>query len=234
MRVLERSVNMRDRIPQWEQELWHYISSGDGDNCPLYDNCQARLDGAWCIYSGGQCFDNGHRPVPPSNYDFIEGIRPGRIFELLELLAAKYLRRGRVRKAPVPSPLIALIDRDRNIDIRLVPLKVYHGAIWQLDDTWVINLNSHDPPEMRRLTLFHEAFHILAHCRATPVFKKVRSEKGSFNELLAENFAHHVLMPRKLLQEKWAQIQDPLVLARHFEVPQSAMISRLKSLHLMK
>jgi Zn-dependent peptidase ImmA (M78 family) len=226
---------MRERINKWEHELWNYVSAGDGDTCPIYNFCQARLGGAWCAADQKEHLDHIVDTIlfGSSQYDFIEGIRPGRMFELVEMLAQKYLKMGKVTSPPVPDSLVELTDLQRDVEIRLVPLEAYHGALWLHDDSWIIQLNKNDTNARRRLTLFHESFHILAHCRATPVFRKINSDKGSFNELLAENFAHHILMPTNWVQEKWAEFKDPGILAKIFDVPETAMVLRLRSLGLI-
>ncbi|MBI2869341.1 MAG: ImmA/IrrE family metallo-endopeptidase [Chloroflexi bacterium] len=225
---------MRSRVSGWEHELWYYVSTGDGDNCPVFDKCQARAGGGW--ENAGHCSCQGVNCLSPvlTNNNFIEGLRPGRIYELIEKLAVKYLKMGGVKAPPVPSAIINLVDPGRSIEIRPVPLKAYHGAIWRIDDGWVVHLNSGDTREQQRLTLFHEAFHILAHCRATPVFKKAGNNRGSFNELLAENFACHALMPRRLVEEGWRQTGDVSRMAGMFGVPESAMTARLRSLELVR
>jgi Zn-dependent peptidase ImmA (M78 family) len=226
---------MKERLSKWEHELWNYVSSGDGDTCPIYNFCQARLGGSWCASDQKDHLDHIVDTIlfGSSQYDFLEGIRPGRIFELVEMLAQKYLKMGKVTSPPVPDTLVELADLERDVEIRLVPLEAYHGALWLHDDTWIIQLNKNDTMARRRLTLFHESFHILAHCKATPVFRKINSDKGSFNELLAENFAHHILMPTQWVQEKWAEFEDPGILAKIFDVPETAMVLRLRSLRLI-
>jgi Zn-dependent peptidase ImmA (M78 family) len=226
---------MKERLSNWEHELWNYVSSGDGDTCPIYNFCQARLGGSWCASDQKNHLDRIVDTIlfGSSQYDFIEGIRPGRIFELVEMLAQKYLKMGKVTSPPVPDSLVELADLERDVEVRLVPLEAYHGALWLHDDTWIIQLNKNDTMARRRLTLFHESFHILAHCKATPVFRKINSDKGSFNELLAENFAHHILMPTQWVQEKWAEFKDPGILAKIFDVPETAMVLRLRSLRLI-
>ncbi len=242
---------MLQRTPKWERELWSYVSNGDGDNCPVYISCQARLNGARCHcplhnqsqarFGGGWCISGQaeqivqvveEMPLCASNYGFIERTRPGRIFELIELLAQSYLKKAKVSSPPVPSHLVEFADKRRDVEVRPIPLSSYHGAIWRLEDAWVIHVNEHDSPEKQRLTLFHEAFHILAHSRATPVFRTRSSEKGAFNELLAENFSYHVLMPRNWIEEKWSELKDVRSMAELFMVSEPAMLLRLKSLRL--
>ena len=236
--TIERRRRVKENKASWENELWHYISAGDGDNCPVYDHCDLRRGGYWCIadhreYIGDMGYIINSDLIDAHRCEVIRVVRPGRIFILIELLAQKYLEMGKVSSPPVPESLIKSMGQPDDVEVRLVPLTAYHGALWHLDDSWVIQLNSNDTHAVRKLTLFHEAFHILAHCYSTPVFRKISSRKGSFNELLAEYFTYRVLMPEKWVRDKWAQVQDPDIMAEIFEVPRSAMLTMLGSLRLI-
>jgi len=197
--------------------------------------CQFRQRGGWCISDDTEHLEKllDSRQFNPSDYDFIDHMTPCGIFKLVEMLAQGILRKGKVCCPPVPAGLVSLADEQHSVEVRLVPLKCHAGAIWRLRDTWVIHLNGNDPPARRRFTLFHEAFHILAHTRATPVFRKRNSEAGCFNELLAEYFAACILMPRKQVEEKWAEVKDVNRMAEIFDVIERAMWVRLKALRLV-
>ena len=226
---------MSERFPNWEAELWSYISSGDGMHCPIYSCCEVRCGGGWCPEDNGRRLDRlrDSRQFDPSDYDFVRTGRLGRVFELVEMLAQDYLDRARVPSPPVPAKLISQADEQHSIEIRLVPLKAYHGAIWRLDKGWIIQLNRNDTSRARRFTLFHEVFHILAHCKTTPVFKKGGGEEGYFNELLADYFAICVLMPREWVKEKWIEVNDLKRMAEIFGVQRSLMYFRLKHMGLI-
>ncbi len=133
----------------------------------------------------------------------------------------------------MPSELISVADEQHTIETRLLPLKVYHGAIWHLREGWVIQLKDDVSSASKRFTLFHEAFHILAHCRTTPVFRKRGTMQGSFNELLADYFATCILMPKEWVKKKWAEVKDVDVMAEMFDAPKSAMWLRLRQLGLV-
>jgi len=133
----------------------------------------------------------------------------------------------------LPSGIVSLADAQRCIEIHTLPLKSYHGAIWRLNDGWVVQLKDGDTSAEKRFTLFHETFHILAYCGGTPVFKKRGLEQGSFNELLADYFASCILMPREWVKEKWAVIKDLDGMAEIFAVPKSAMCMSLRQMGLI-
>jgi Zn-dependent peptidase ImmA (M78 family) len=168
----------------------------------------------------------------PRHYNFIERLMPGRIFELVEMLAQIILQEAGVDSPPVPADVTSLLDNYRNVEVRLVPLTAHHGAIWNLGNDWIIQLNKNDTPARRRFTLFPGAFHILAHCRATPVFRKRGLEAGCFNELVADYFAVCMLMPKKWVKEKWVEAKNISRIAEIFGVTEPQMWLRLKVLNL--
>jgi len=65
------------------------------------------------------------------------------------------------------------------------------------------------------------------------MFRKRGSIFGSFNEWLADHFSGCVLMPRKWVEEKWAEVEDLDRMAEIFAVPKSAMCIKLKQLGLI-
>lgn len=246
---------MSKRSLNWETEFWHYVSTGDGVSCPVYQHCSMRVEtgkcscpmynpildgrptGSFCCLNEeiSPCFgkENGSYLCNSSNLGFMEKLRPGRIFELLQLLSQSWIKIGGVESPPVPIDLVQTMDRSCPIDIRTIPMKAYAGAIWKTKEGWVIYVNANDCIATQRLTLFHEAFHILAHCKATPVFRKRGSDKGAFNELLADNFALHILMPRQWFEKRWEEHKDTVALAEQFQVSESAVVKRLESLSLI-
>ena len=223
------------KTPKWESDLWYSLSTGDGMHCPLYSNCRIREKGGWCLDDNKEqinwLLDTDSFNF--SSFDFIESGACYGEFKMVEMLAQRYLKDGGVRCPPVPTEIISLADGQHPVEVRLVPLKACHGAVWHLQEEWVIQLNENDTPATRRFILFHEVFHILAHCRTIPVFRKKGTKEGSFNELLADYFAVCILMPREWVREKWAEVKDLDRMAEIFDVPKSAMCIRLKRLGLI-
>jgi len=229
---------MAGRIPKWEAELWSYVGSGDGEHCPLYDRCRTRRACSWCPDEHKERLNQflEETEINVHSCDFIgiaEGKGIGRLFLLVELLAQRYLKIGEVSSPPVPTVLVGLVDQRGTIEVREVPLKAYHGAIWHPKEGWIVQVRADDAPGVKRLTLFHEAFHILAHYRTTPVFRKRGAIQGSFNELLADYFAMCILMPRRWVREKWVQVNDLDRMAEIFDVPKPAVCIRLRQLGLV-
>lgn len=236
---------MAARIARWEAELWSYMTSGNGEHCPVYSRCQVRRRGGFCYDDERQQFQrmlaigrsiSGNYEVALNDADFIDFMQrwtPGRIFILVERLAKKFLKQAGVSGPPVPTKLILSADENNPVEVHLLPLKAHHGAIWGLKDRWVIQLNENDTRAVRRMTLFHEAFHILAHSGATPVFKILGNKRAYFNELLADYFAVNVLTPREWVTEKWTEVNNVNRMARIFDVAEPHMWLRLKQLRLI-
>jgi hypothetical protein len=231
------------RVPKWESELWHYLSRGDGEVCPLYNQCRLKRQCAYCLSGNKEYIKVLNTFIDEDEitwsshelrrFDLMLFVREGRIFRLIRKLAHMYLDKAKVQCPPVPADLIPLADDNRPIEVHLLPLKVHHGAIWRLRNRWVIQLKNDDSPARQRFTLFHEIFHILAHCRATPVFKKTGVDGGSFNEILADHFAGTILTPAEWVEEKWAEVQDLDQMTQIFEVPKTVMWVKLRVLGLI-
>jgi len=151
----------------------------------------------------------------------------------VEILASRYLKRARIADPPAPAELVSLIDPQHVIEVHLLPLRAHHGGIWRVGDKWVIQLRKDDTPARRRFTLFHEAFHILAHCKTKPVFRKIGLEQGCFNELLDDYFSTRTLMPGEWVAEKWAEVKDLDGMAEIFDVPKPIMWLRLRGMDLV-
>ncbi|MBA7706562.1 hypothetical protein ES703_115416 [subsurface metagenome] len=148
----------------------------------------------------------------------------------MERLAHRLLNSGGVCHPPVPSELFSLADEEHPIEVQFLPLKACHGALWHLNGIWIILLRNDDTPATKRFTLFHEAFHILAHRKSTPVFSKRGTAEGTFNELLANYFAACMLMPARWVTEKWEEANDLKQMAKIFQVSKPEMCIRLKCL----
>jgi hypothetical protein len=105
---LPKTDTKREKIPSWESQLWSYISSSDGEHCPLYDSCIAKYKGNLCPcnYAGYLKGLLATKQFHPADYDFIKRMRYEILFQLVERLANKYLKKGNVEQPPVPTELI--------------------------------------------------------------------------------------------------------------------------------
>jgi len=97
----------------------------------------------------------------------------------------------------------------------------------------VVQINRNDNPQIRRLTLFHEVFHIME--RSSPWYfpRNMANDGMSFREMLADYFAMCVLMPVNLVRAKWFKLNSVDMMARTFKVAPSVMDVRLKILGLI-
>ena len=234
------------KVPEWESELWSYISKGDGVICPLYGDDKARHCNEWCFNKNKEIFVKLYHIVGSDNDENeLTGFRnlfeqkiprkwvPGRVFQLTEILANKYIERAKINQPPVMTGFIRHLDISPGIEVRLLSLKANHGAVWHLKDGWVIYLNSKDKSIKQRMTLFHEVFHIIAHSSTSPVFRKRGIRNGVFNEMLADYFAHCVLMPKDWVKEKWVDGNDLKQMAEIFQATEILMWIRLKTMGLI-
>lgn len=225
------------KVPSWEIELWSYVSSGDGTSCPLSKRCRRRERGGWCPDANKEdlyrFLDQGQFNFHSCDFTGDEGGGICRLYQLVEMLAEKYLKIAEVCSPPVPTQIVTLFDQKNRVEVRKLPLKVYHGGIWHHNDSWIIQVKDSDVSATQRFTIFHESFHILAHSRTSPVFRKRGSMIGSSNELLADCFASCILMPREWVKEKWAEIKDLDGMAEIFAVPKLAMCIKLRWLGLI-
>lgn len=232
---------MGSKTARLEDELWSYVSSGDGKCCPLYTGCDFRKSGCSCINDHLELIRRcrkelmrlGDGVFAPGEHDFRGIARPCRVVDLVECLAQSYLQKGGISCPPVPTDLAMLADEANGIEVRLVPLRASHGSVWCLKGKWVVQLNSNDNPGRRRHTLFHEVFHILAHRRATPVFLNASREVGAFNEVLADVFATRVLAPPSWVKQKWVEFKDIQRMAAYFDIPYFAMFLVLRRVGLV-
>ena len=198
----------------------------------MYSHCRIRQRGGWCPDDNKErlALMDDRKRFNITDYNFIQRVEFSVIFKLVERLAQNWLKREKVCCPPVPIELVLRADEERPVEIRQLPLRSCHGALWRLSDGWIIQLRGDDSPAAQRYTLFHEAFHILAHRKATPVFSKRGTAKGTFNELLANYFAACMLMPTAWLEEKWAEVNDLDRITKIFQVPKSSACIRLKCL----
>lgn len=242
MNGVEQKDSQRRR-ESWENELWSYLCSGDGKSCPLGSSCRLRQRG------GIRCFNDDIEKnkigliqafVDQDNIDFptseklgFDGacLKRGRIFELVTRLAQKY--RADDVDIPVPDDLISVDPNNIPIEVRYVSLKANHGAVWFMGDCWLIHINDRNPLPRMRFTLYHEIFHILAHCNSTPVFKKRMEREVNFNEAVADHFSANILLPSEKVVEYWNKIGDVNQIADIFLVPRPVMYIALQSYGLL-
>jgi hypothetical protein len=217
-----------------EANLWSYLTNSDGSHCPLNSQCNTANEG-WCLETFRERLKEliGAAEKNPEDSAFSICPKCTRMYGLIERLAVWYLDQAGVTSPPIPAKAISYADSHLPLEVRFVPLKSNHGAVWRLADTWVIHLNSNDSPQQRRFALFHEVFHILAENHGVPVIKTRGYDAGGFVELMADCFAAAVLIPEPWAVGKWAETRHVLKMRDIFQVPTPTMLIRLKYLSLI-
>jgi predicted transcriptional regulator len=205
-------------------------------HCPQFSSCTIRLRGDYCPNTDKDRFNqliNSDGHFFPDNFNQVK-ICSGEVMQHVERLAEHRFGRDRANELPVPTNLIALASEEHPIEVRTLDLRACYAAIWDMPDGWVIQISDSISPPRKRFTLFHEAFHIIAHNRCQkPIFKQRGGNQASFNELLADYFAMCVLMPKEQVREQWLEMRDVDRMSIAFDVPKSTMWLRLKELDLI-
>lgn len=195
------------------------MGHGDGLHCPHEVDCTTK-EGSWCRHL--------EKHIDGTCYCLKKG-SSCQMVRIVEALAELYLRRGDVRRVPVPSELVVLADPQHSIELQRVPLKAHHGGLWFTGDEWLIQYNSRESLGAIRYTIFHEAYHILCR-RIGPAFRGIGQGQRPFDEVVADYFAACILMPRKWVRDKWPSMHSIPRMALIFRVSESAMRMRLTQL----
>jgi hypothetical protein len=98
-------------------------------------------------------------------------------------------------------------------------------------------LNQGEPAHRQRFSLLHEFKHVLDWTDADRLHRRLGSGNAAIQaaqiELIANEFAAHVLMPKRLVIRSWLQTQDLGLTASLFNVSREAMQTRLSRLGLL-
>ena len=169
-------------------------------------------------------------------------------FFLARRHAASLLKRGRVKRAPVPVEKLAALLR---AEIVFQPFSgEISGIVYRnKDGSAVIGVNSSHLIQRQRFTIAHEIGHLLLHADENLHVDKnfpigLRNENSgksiNENEIEANQFAAALLMPRELIAEDIKPFigKDVLFaiskLAKKYRVSEQAMSIRLSSLHYVE
>ncbi|GEM_PF-3588506 len=193
--------------------------------CPFEEKCPCRR-GPWCRQKREQ--------AAVSNTDYrmlsLEGCcdgrceRPCKMLQHVEDIATGFLDAAHISNPPVPLELVHSFDPDRPVEIRFLPLNSHYGAVWLVNDAWVLHLNSNQSPLMNRYVAFHEGYHIL--CRLSAMHEGEAGDNcRPFNEAIADYFAASILMPTKWVRELWPQSRSIPEMSDLFQAPESAVRS---------
>jgi Zn-dependent peptidase ImmA (M78 family) len=157
----------------------------------------------------------------------------GKIFQLIDRLAQKYINSCQGCDVPVPLTLVYSADNLHKIEIRHLPLHKIHGALWYIGRHWIIQINKNDPPNVQKFTAFHEAFHIIELLNLHRKLDEQKYQRRYFDEVLADQFASCILMPVDKVRDTWFSAGDLHQIAKVFDVSEPIAAFRLKCLHLI-
>ena len=149
----ERSGLKEKNAIDSEQSIWSLLSTGNGDDCPLYKGCDFRRSSGECfleknrdlvsrLYSVpcaignddiGDFLAKNERKFPPNWQD-------DPIFNLIESLADIYIRKAKLKQPPTCAEVIEEMDVSQPIEVYFLPLKAHHGAVWHTENGWIIQI----------------------------------------------------------------------------------------------
>ncbi|MDD4859315.1 MAG: ImmA/IrrE family metallo-endopeptidase [Dehalococcoidales bacterium] len=228
---------MARNTSNWESDFWYSLSRGDGVHYPLYQDCNYRKQQGWCWddYQEPvrQILDNARLDERANSLPRHEHGNYSQLSLPLELMANKFISDSNIHCPPVPDGLVHRLDINRELEIYQIPLKTVHGAAWYCTNRWVVHLNKKDTHQMKRFTLFHEAFHMMARSKFGIDKHTGAHARGRFIEGMADTFATYVLIPTAWAKEQWFKSRDVATMAAMFDVPESVMWFRLRHLGLV-
>lgn len=223
---------------EWMKDLWHYLDAEDGTTCLIKETCERRRNGGWCVCDYEAKILEVYDIAMSAQFKdevfkkLIEDILPQpwipcRPFETVQMLATLYLEQSGLAEPPVTSEIIKQFHFDLPVEIREVPLKSVRGAIWRLEDTYILHVNINDSPRKKRAAVFHEMFHILVHRGSQRLSSGWQLDTGFFNGLLADYFAMAILVPDRWIEKYRLQLHDLRRMAEIFQVSEVVMWTRL-------
>lgn len=149
-----------------------------------------------------------------------------------------------MRQAPVD---LAAIFSDLGVDYQELWMDDASGSISRQGDSFAVTVNALESESRRRFTAAHELAHYLLHRDLLGDGKRMHrhvdtlydgEQRGDviFNrahEVQANRIAAQIVMPKKLVEDKYADNPDAGILAAQFGVSKAAMDIRLKTLGLV-
>ncbi len=139
--------------------------------------------------------------------------------------AEDILARYGITKPPVPTGIIKKVFPNCTIDILHFSDEAF-GFTFPSKGQWHMLIDSEIPMGAKRLTAFHEFYHMLKHEAG---FSKENPETN-FQHSTANFFAICLLMPARWFRKYWEQCEDIDVMADIFSVSKSAVKYRLMGL----
>lgn len=150
--------------------------------------------------------------------------------------------------ADAPVDILAILA-ELGIGYEEIPMDDASGSITRRGDSFTVSVNATESPNRKRFTAAHELAHYLFHRDLMGDGQKMHrhidklfsgnkpSDDGIFNrehEVQANRIAAQIILPKPLVEKKFATIKDVAALADIFHVSKSAMEIRLKTLGLIR
>lgn len=151
---------------------------------------------------------------------------------IAELQAQKFLALAGITAPPVPQTIIADLPRLQVAVMRPFPVS---GATHWKSGKWLIVLNGAEPDTRQRFSLAHEFKHILDDRFVHIIYRHLpEPDRHAFGEQVCDYFAGCLLMPRPWLKRSFfGGTQRTKDLARHFDVSEAAIETRLAQIGLV-
>jgi Zn-dependent peptidase ImmA (M78 family) len=163
----------------------------------------------------------------------------GESIQVARLQAARF--RAWIDASDEPAVNLAGLVNQRVITVHFVPSHVLNeesGLTTDLmDDKLQVFINEGEPQVRQRFSLLHEWKHVLDFPNASNLHRNLGVGNDNLKsirvELIANEFAAHVLMPTHLVKRVWFKTQDTTLAASLFNVSPEAMNTRLTKLGLI-
>lgn len=145
---------------------------------------------------------------------------------IAELQAQRFLALAGITEPPVPANIISELPRLQVTVMRPFPVS---GATHWKNGSWLVVLNGREPTTRQRFSLAHEFKHILDDRFVELIYRPIpETDRRDFIEQVCNYFAGCLLIPRPWLKRAYyGGMQSTRLLARHFDVSEAAIETRL-------
>jgi predicted transcriptional regulator len=172
----------------------------------------------------------------------LRSLAPRRALTYGESVQVARLQAGRLAEATdKPDLNLIWLLKQRAVPVHFVASHKLGGESGlttdHIDGTLRMFINQNEPPVRQRFSILHEFKHVLDFDNAAILHAKLGRGNTKVQttqiELIANEFAGHVLMPTALVKRTWCKLQDLDLVANMFNVSVEAMATRLERLGLI-
>ncbi|CAN5214435.1 hypothetical protein BH18ACT5_BH18ACT5_09280 [soil metagenome] len=168
----------------------------------------------------------------------LQELVPRRRLSRGEAIAVAELQAARLRRAlRIDDACFSDEDLRALPTVRVEPVNGLgvSGATRRVGNLWIILVNQDEAEVRQRFTIAHEIKHILDDQATVHLHRRglLASGQNWLTERICDYFAANLLMPRLWMKRAWVSAtQDPMELARLFDVSVDAVRIRLEQLGL--